>query len=213
MSDAFAAGRRVRGALFRRGAREEPAAEESLAGEWTSLVRGALDGDQAAQEALLVAVRPLVVRYCRGRLGRMVGSYHLADDVAQEVCVAVLEALPGYRDTGLPFMSFVYRIASNKVADEQRRASRRPTPVEEPRDQPDTAPGPEEVALRTREADRARRMLQHLPEQQRELVWLRVAAGLSAEETGRILGMSAGAVRVAQHRALQRLRTVADRVR
>jgi RNA polymerase sigma-70 factor, ECF subfamily len=33
-------------------------------------------------------------------------------------------------------------------------------------------------------------------------------AGLSAEETGAALGMSPGAVRVAQHRALARLRTL-----
>jgi RNA polymerase sigma-70 factor (ECF subfamily) len=41
---------------------------------------------------------------------------------------------------------------------------------------------------------------------------LRVAVGLSAEETGRALGMSAGAVRVAQHRALQKLRAAAEHV-
>jgi RNA polymerase sigma-70 factor, ECF subfamily len=35
---------------------------------------------------------------------------------------------------------------------------------------------------------------------------MRIAVGLSAEETGRALGMSPGAVRVAQHRALARLR-------
>ncbi|HUW16406.1 MAG TPA: sigma factor-like helix-turn-helix DNA-binding protein, partial [Actinomycetes bacterium] len=40
----------------------------------------------------------------------------------------------------------------------------------------------------------------------RELLLLRVAVGLSAEETGRALGMTPGAVRVAQHRALSRLR-------
>ena len=40
---------------------------------------------------------------------------------------------------------------------------------------------------------------------------LRVVTGLSAEETGNVLGMSAGAVRVAQHRALARLRAIALR--
>ncbi|NEE31628.1 hypothetical protein G3M53_40070, partial [Streptomyces sp. SID7982] len=45
---------------------------------------------------------------------------------------------------------------------------------------------------------------------QRELLVLRVAVGLTAEETGRMLGMSPGAVRVAQHRALSRLRALAE---
>jgi len=59
------------------------------------------------------------------------------------------------------------------------------------------------------EAQRARALLARLPGHQRELLVLRVLTGLSAEETGAALGMSAGAVRVAQHRALGRLRAIA----
>ena len=58
-------------------------------------------------------------------------------------------------------------------------------------------------------AQRARALLARLPGHLRELVILRVVTGLSAEETGNVLGMSAGAVRVAQHRALARLRALA----
>ncbi len=53
-------------------------------------------------------------------------------------------------------------------------------------------------------------LLDQLPSHQRELLLLRVVAGLSAEETGSALGMSSGAVRVAQHRALARLRALAQ---
>src|SRR5262249_25268945 len=55
----------------------------------------------------------------------------------------------------------------------------------------------------------ARALLAHLPTHLRELLILRFVTGLSAEETGNVLGMSAGAVRVAQHRALARLRALA----
>lgn len=174
-----------------------------------SLVLGAVDGDEGAKEALLAEVRPLVLRYCRARLGRMAGSYHTADDVAQDVCMAVLTALPRYRDMGRPFMSFVYGIASHKVADAQRRELRGAVPTENVPDGPDGKPGPEDRALRVSEAREARELLDRLPEQQRELILLRVAGGFSAEETGRVLGMSAGAVRVAQYRALSRLRALA----
>ena len=51
--------------------------------------------------------------------------------------------------------------------------------------------------------------LAQLPHHLRELLILRVVTGLSAKETGNVLGMSAGAVRVAQHRALARLRALA----
>lgn len=174
-----------------------------------SLVLRAIEGDDAAKETLIGEVRPVVFRYCRGRLGRVAGQHHIADDVAQEVCMAVLKALPRYRDMGRPFMSFVYGIASHKVADAQRKELRAARPVEDLPDGPDDSPGPEERALRMSEARDARLLLDRLPEGQRELLLLRVANGLSAEDTGNILGMSAGAVRVAQYRALNRLRALA----
>jgi RNA polymerase sigma-70 factor (ECF subfamily) len=52
-------------------------------------------------------------------------------------------------------------------------------------------------------------LLAHLPDGQRRLLLLRVVGGLSAEDTGYVLDMSPGAVRVAQHRALLRLRALA----
>ena len=54
----------------------------------------------------------------------------------------------------------------------------------------------------------ARALLASLPAAQRRLLLLRVVAGLSAEDTGYVLDMSPGAVRVAQHRALIRLRAL-----
>jgi len=166
-------------------------------------------GQPAAIESLLRQIRPMVVRYCRARLGRISGHYHAADDVAQEVCIAVLSALPRYQDMGRPFASFVFGIASHKVADAMRSAARLAVPTEDLPDGPDPRPGPEETAVAYLEAEHARALLAKLPVNQRELLVLRVLTGLSAEETGHALGMSAGAVRVAQHRALARLRAIA----
>ena len=43
---------------------------------------------------------------------------------------------------------------------------------------------------------------------QREVLVLRIAVGLSAEETAQVVGSTPGAVRVTQHRALNRLRRI-----
>ncbi|HEY3735397.1 MAG TPA: RNA polymerase sigma factor ShbA [Streptosporangiaceae bacterium] len=169
----------------------------------------AIRGQPDAIESLLEQVRPMVVKYCRTRLGRISGHYHAADDVAQEVCIAVLSALPRYRDMGRPFASFVFGIASHKVADAVRSATRSAVPTEDLPDGPDDHPGPEEMAVAYVEAQRARDLLARLPGHLRELLLLRVVTGLTAEETGNVLGMSPGAVRVAQHRALARLRAIA----
>jgi RNA polymerase sigma-70 factor (ECF subfamily) len=178
-------------------------------GGFAELAHLAVRGHPGAVEALLGRIRPMVVRYCRARLGRITGHYYVADDVAQEVCLAVLAALPRYRDMGRPFASFVFGIASHKVADAVRTASRLAVPYEDLPDGPDERPGPEETVVAYIEAERTRALLAQLPHHLRELLILRVVTGLSAEETGNVLGMSAGAVRVAQHRALARLRALA----
>src|ERR671916_501153 len=85
------------------GVRLATRSDQSDLRELTSL---AVEGDRGAIESLLGQLRPMVVRYCRARLGRVAGQYHIADDVAQEVCIAVLSALPRYRDMGRPFASF-----------------------------------------------------------------------------------------------------------
>ena len=173
------------------------------------LIALASQGEPTAIESLLEHIRPMIVRYCRARLGQISGQYHGADDVAQEVCIAVLSALPRYRDMGRPFASYVFGIASHKVADAIRKAARLAIPTEDLPDGPDDRPSPEETVVAYIEAERARALLARLPQHQRELLVLRVLTGMSAEETGHALGMSPGAVRVAQHRALARLRAIA----
>jgi RNA polymerase sigma-70 factor, ECF subfamily len=121
----------------------------------------------------------------------------------------VLTALPRYRDEGRPFEAFVFGIAARKVADVQRASIRAATPTDTLPEVHDEAAGPEEAAMAAADAQRARDLLAKLPEHLRELMILRVAVGLSAEETGRALNMTPGAVRVAQHRALNKLRALA----
>lgn len=175
------------------------------------LAASAIDGDQAATDELMGAVYRLAVRYARARLGAFPGARDAAQDAAQEVCVAVLTSLPRYTDRGLPFEAFVYRISSHKVADVQRGTLRGAVPTDEVPDQVDPTAGPEERVVLDDQAAEVWALLEQLSSQHREIVTLRVAVGLSAEETGDALGMSAGAVRVAQHRALTRLRKLAEK--
>jgi RNA polymerase sigma-70 factor (ECF subfamily) len=162
------------------------------------------EGGDAA-EALLGRVRQLALRYARARLGRF-GAEDVAQDVAQEVCMAVHTGLRTYDDRGLPFEAFVYAIAARKVADAQRQLIRGPEAVAELPDGVELGAGPEHVALVRDEAGRAMTLIRTLPTQQQEILTLRVAVGMSTEETAAALGMTAGAIRVAQHRALTRLR-------
>jgi RNA polymerase sigma-70 factor (ECF subfamily) len=175
------------------------------------LIDDAVDGDPLATQLLLESVRPHVLRYCRARVGRLDHSYDSADDVAQEVCLAVLTALSTYQDQGRPFLAFVYGIAAHKVADAHRAAARnRAEPVAEVPDAPELDAGPEQRAMHEELSTRMAILLRTLPAKQREILVLRVMVGMSAEETAVMVGSTPGAVRVSQHRALARLRVAAQ---
>jgi RNA polymerase sigma-70 factor, ECF subfamily len=177
--------------------------ENSLA----SLVSRAQAGDREAMEQLVIQLRPGVFRYV---LARVLDPY-LADDVTQEVTVTMVQSLHRYVDQGRPVTAWVFGIAANKVSESRRLPHRRrESPVEAvPDNAADAAVEPEEALLRLETATRMSELLDRLPEQQAEILRLRVAAGLSAAETAEVLGMTPGAVRVAQHRALARLRELA----
>jgi len=173
----------------------------------TALVNAAAGRDPVATQRVLARIRPIVLLYCRARIGRIAQSFTSADDVAQEVCLALVAALPAYRDRGQPFLAFVYGIAQHKVADAHRAAARNKSlPVPDVPDRPETVAGPEQRVLQSELKSSMDRLLAVLSDKQREIVLLRVVVGLSAEETADLVGSTPGAVRVAQHRALTRLR-------
>lgn len=173
-----------------------------------SVVADAVNGDRGALREVLETIRPIIVRYCRARVGAMERSGLSADDVAQEVCLAAITALPRYKDQGRPFLAFVYGIAAHKVADAHRANARNKSdPWDVVPERLSGESGPEQLAIDSEQSDRMKELLQILPEKQREILVLRVVVGMSAEETADAVGSTAGAVRVAQHRALARLKT------
>jgi RNA polymerase sigma-70 factor (ECF subfamily) len=173
-----------------------------------AVVADAVAGDRDALREVLETIRPVVVRYCRARVGTAERSGLSADDVAQEVCLAAMMALPRYQDQGRPFLAFVYGIAAHKVADAHRAAGRnRAEPTEVVPERSSNEAGPEQLAINADAGERMNALLQVLPEKQREILILRVVVGLSAEETADAVGSTPGAVRVAQHRALARLKS------
>jgi RNA polymerase sigma-70 factor, ECF subfamily len=174
-----------------------------------SLVAASVAGDLRAREQLLTEIQPLVLRYCRGRLGRQETVIGSAEDVAQEVCLAVISALPGYTIKGLSFRAFVYGIAAHKVTDAFRAIGRnRSEPMADLPDSPITHDGPEQRLLAAELVERLGDLLHTLTPRQRDVLVLRIVVGLSAEETAQAVGSTPGAVRVTQHRALNRLRGV-----
>ncbi|WP_041631557.1 RNA polymerase sigma factor ShbA [Corynebacterium terpenotabidum] len=175
----------------------------------SQLVPSAVAGDRAALQQIINLVHPPVLRYCRVRVPST--KYPTPEDLAQEICLAVAKALPGYRDEGRPFMAFVYRIAANKIVDARRSQGRDlSTPTDDVPDRELTWDTPESLAVERSGCNEVADLLDVLGEKARRIVSLRVFGGYSAEETAAIVGSTAGAVRVAQFRALAKMRAVLE---
>jgi RNA polymerase sigma-70 factor (ECF subfamily) len=173
-----------------------------------TVVASAVAGDPSAIEWLLGYVRPIVIRYCQARLVGRQRSVIAVEDVTQEVLVALVHALPGYQDQGRPFMAFVYGIAGHKIADARRHAARNGAiPVPTLPDVESHDPTPEQAAVSRELSARVDELMRRtLSARQREILSLRLFSGLSATEVAHVMGTTPGAIRVAQHRALTRLR-------
>ena len=171
-------------------------------------LRDAAHGDRDALGCLVAKVRPAVYRYTRAR----VWDVETAEDVTQEALIALFQTLPLQEEQIRDIEAFAICIASRHVATAHRKRSSRAESVQaELPDVADSSPGPEMVLDLDDDVRRLRLLLEYLTPVQREVVLLRVVNGLSAEDTGTVLGMTAGAIRVMQHRALTRLRALAIR--
>lgn len=141
-------------------------------------------------------------------MGFLVLRLHDVDDASEalsETFLRAIEKATSFRGDGPAFRAWLYRIARN-VAIDRMRARSRVQPVAHTEDQPDVlSPGAEDAMIAIESATEARAALDSLAPDDREVVWLRVCAGLSADEVGRIVNKRAGAVRMQQMRALESL--------
>ena len=180
--------------LLRRQAREGSRGERRL-------VRRASHGDADAFGELYDMYADRVYGYCKAR----VGSVHDAEDLTETVFLRAYEAIGSYKDRGLPFGAWLFRIAHNVVVDHARRRARRPDEPGEIPELGDDAPGPEESALVGCDAERVRACLTRLTEEQAAVITMRFLWDFDISETARVLGKSDGAVKALQHRALRSL--------
>jgi RNA polymerase sigma-70 factor (ECF subfamily) len=173
------------------------AAPPSAACDEAALVAAA-KSDRRAFGALYDCYVPAIYGYCLHRLG----SREAAEDATSLIFTKALGALPSQR--GSSFRGWLFGIAHHVVADaiQQKRAD---VPLEMALEISDAAPSPESAAVANETHRTLYAALAQLSVEQRQVVELRLA-GLTSAEIGQALGRSRGAVDVAQHRAVMRLR-------
>ncbi|MBN2099850.1 MAG: sigma-70 family RNA polymerase sigma factor [Dehalococcoidia bacterium] len=134
-----------------------------------------------------------------------------AEDLTQQVFLKALENIGSYRWRGMPFASWLFRIAHNLVVDYWKKKSREKVAAVAPEEIDEMAPSQDDPAARAElnfDMKQLAEACEHLTDAQREIISLRFAGGLSVAESAKVMGKSEGAVKVLQHAALVRLRRI-----
>lgn len=174
------------------------------------LVEAARSGDGAAWEELYRGAYPRLHAFVAHRVPR-----ELAEDMVSETMTRAVAAIDRYRWTDVGFDPWLFGIARRITADHHRRAARAarrtaPGLIATEDGRMPTAQVPGERIEQDEEHAALRRAFAQLSPNERELLELRIVAGLSAEQAAAALGKRPGAVRTAQSRALAHLRQLLE---
>ena len=185
------------------GAERERGEMDALDRHWSQLMAKAQSGDQSAYADLLREILPVL----RAVVRRQHRNFERAEDVVQEVLLTIHRVRHTY-DASRSFRGWVFTIARRRSVDALRktgRLARFEQSAEQDVIEASPSPVPEENPFEDLEPGLARAVAALPPGQRRaiELVKLRE---LSLAEAAAHSGVSAGALKVAVHRAMKTLR-------
>jgi len=173
--------------------------------EEKELIARAQQGEKQALNTLVSQYWQPVYRLIYYKLGHVED----AQELTQETFLKAFRSLPRYQQGEASFKTYLGRIALNLVNDFWRKKGRSPKIIDIAEYQDplvDEGMKPEEAALETEQQEEISRLIQLLPEEQRQAVELRIIAGLSVREVSRIMGKTEAALKMLQQRALKNLR-------
>ncbi|MDX1690193.1 MAG: RNA polymerase sigma factor [Acidimicrobiia bacterium] len=162
-------------------------------------IERARSGDERAWAEIVERLGPRILGYARGK------GIADADDVVQDVFLAAARRIGDFEGTWSNFRSWIFSIAYRQIVDRYRRSGREDASL--PRVLVDDLdPGPADEVVDREAASDAVRALDVLSGDERDVVLLRVVAGLETAEVAEAVGKRPGTVRVVQSRALDKVR-------
>jgi RNA polymerase sigma-70 factor (ECF subfamily) len=166
-----------------------------------TLLERARQLDEQALSQIHSRYYPEIYRFALYRTGRS----EVADDIAGEVFLRLLNALHAGRAPQVTLRGWLYGVASNLVADHFRKAPRESTPLNEGYAGAHSAAAEAELRLVRHDV---RAALRQLTREQQEVLTFRFGEGFSVEETAEAMSKSVNAVKALQFRAVEALRRV-----
>jgi RNA polymerase sigma factor (sigma-70 family) len=135
----------------------------------------------------------------------------LADELVQDIHVALWEALPRFRGDA-QLRTFVGKVAHNRAISHVAKEARRPRSVELDDAWPDPATRPDQAAERAEARTRLEHAVARLSLGSRLVVTLALE-GFSPEEIANVLGINVSAASVRLHRAKTQLQELLTEIR
>lgn len=170
-----------------------------------SLVKRAQQRDEVAFGMIYEQYFDRIFRYVTIR----VGNEMEAEDISQQVFLQALKSIDSYKWKGVPFSSWLYRIAHNQVVDYHRKREKYATAnldaLPQVADIEDDNNPAEMVDIKFDIAQLGAALRKLTPAQQ-EVLSLRFTSELPTAEVAKMMGKSEGAVKALQHSAIVALR-------
>ena len=168
------------------------------------LIRRAQHGNKQAIGRLYDRHQPHIFRFVWSR----VRHQQTAEDMTGEIFTRMVTNLPTYRESGIPFRAWLYRIARNLIVDHfrQHRESSQFPLDEEANHITEYEENPDMLVQQKLAVEYVEQALEQIDSVQREVIVMRFLVGLPLKEVALSLDKSVPAVKSLQHRGLQALR-------
>ena len=186
--------------------RPRPLGRDSIGPGFDSVLHAAQSGAPWALERLYQALSPAVLGYLR------VQGAADPEDLTNEVFLGVFGRIGSFNGAEEKFRAWVFTIAHSRLVDERRARNRRPQVADGHYAGSDTPGGDaEQEALERLSGQRVQALCEGLVPDQRDVLLLRLMAGMTIEAIAEALGKSEGAVKALQRRGLANLRKILER--
>ena len=180
-----------------------PPDQRTLAIDWSILMARAQDGDAHAYRRLLTAIVP----YIRSLSRQILKNSADVEDAMQDVLIAIHSVRATY-DPKRPFGPWLKTVARRRIADKARQNSRRRLREAELCTDMQNLSAEPTPAQENQQLDDLETLIQQLPRREAQALRLTRIEGLSLSDAAASSGLTVGAVKVALHRAISRLKSI-----
>jgi len=192
----------LRAVAARRVARDRSSSSPlAIEADEATLILQARDGSREAFGLLYERHRATIARYVAARIRDAAD----AEDLTEAIFESAWRTMGRYREQGVPFLAWLYRLAHNRVVDHYRALRPTTTLIPEIHESIEDTSAPLDLNIDSADLLAA---LHDLTDDQRAVIVLRFVQGMSGREVAQAMDKREDAIRALQFRALATLRRI-----